>query len=69
MDVNLRAPFRLMREAAPHLVARKGAVVNVSSVNGLRSFPGVLAYCVEQGGGRSADALRRARTGARKACA
>jgi NAD(P)-dependent dehydrogenase (short-subunit alcohol dehydrogenase family) len=50
MSVNLRAPFRLMRAAAPHLTARKGAVVNVSSVNGLRSFPGVLAYCVSKAG-------------------
>jgi NAD(P)-dependent dehydrogenase (short-subunit alcohol dehydrogenase family) len=48
MAVNARAPFRLMRAAAPHLTARKGAVVNVSSVNGLRSFPGVLAYCVSK---------------------
>ena len=50
MAVNLRAPFRLMRAAAPHLAARKGSVVNVSSVNGLRSFPGVLAYCVSKAG-------------------
>jgi NAD(P)-dependent dehydrogenase (short-subunit alcohol dehydrogenase family) len=50
MDVNLRAPFRLMRAAAPHLKERKGAVVNVSSVNGLRSFAGVLAYCVSKAG-------------------
>jgi len=50
MAVNMRAPFRLMRAAAPHLTARKGAVVNVSSVNGLRSFPGVLAYCVSKAG-------------------
>jgi NAD(P)-dependent dehydrogenase (short-subunit alcohol dehydrogenase family) len=48
--VNLSAPFRLMRAAAPHLRARRGAVVNVSSVNGLRSFPGVLAYCVSKAG-------------------
>jgi len=48
MSVNVRAPFRLMRAAAPHLVARKGTVVNVSSVNGMRSFPGVLAYCVSK---------------------
>jgi NAD(P)-dependent dehydrogenase (short-subunit alcohol dehydrogenase family) len=48
MAVNARAPFRLIRAAAPHLIARKGAVVNVSSVNGLRSFPGVLAYCVSK---------------------
>jgi NAD(P)-dependent dehydrogenase (short-subunit alcohol dehydrogenase family) len=50
MAVNLRAPFRLMRAAAPHLTARKGSIVNVSSVNGLRSFPGVLAYCVSKAG-------------------
>jgi NAD(P)-dependent dehydrogenase (short-subunit alcohol dehydrogenase family) len=50
MAVNLRAPFRLMREATRHLTARKGSVVNVSSVNGLRSFPGVLAYCVSKAG-------------------
>ena len=48
--VNLSAPFRLMRAAAPYLRARSGAVVNVSSVNGLRSFPGVLAYCVSKAG-------------------
>jgi NAD(P)-dependent dehydrogenase (short-subunit alcohol dehydrogenase family) len=50
LDVNLRAPFRLMRAAAPHLIASKGSVVNVSSVTGLRAFPGVLAYCVSKAG-------------------
>jgi NAD(P)-dependent dehydrogenase (short-subunit alcohol dehydrogenase family) len=50
IDVNLRAVFRLMREAVPHLSARKGSIVNVSSVTGLRSFPGVLAYCVSKAG-------------------
>src|SRR5439155_4457524 len=50
MAVNLRAPFRLMRAAAPHLAARRGSIVNVSSVNGLRSFPGVLAYNVSKAG-------------------
>jgi NAD(P)-dependent dehydrogenase (short-subunit alcohol dehydrogenase family) len=50
LAVNLTAPFRLMRAASPRLAARKGAVVNVSSVNGLRSFPGVLAYCVSKAG-------------------
>jgi NAD(P)-dependent dehydrogenase (short-subunit alcohol dehydrogenase family) len=48
LDVNVRAPFRLMREAAPHLAASRGAIVNVSSVTGLRAFPGVLAYCVSK---------------------
>jgi NAD(P)-dependent dehydrogenase (short-subunit alcohol dehydrogenase family) len=50
MSVNLRAPFRLMRAAIPHLKARQGAVINVSSVNGLRSFAGVLAYCSSKAG-------------------
>ncbi|HSE33130.1 MAG TPA: glucose 1-dehydrogenase [Pyrinomonadaceae bacterium] len=48
MNVNVRAVFRLMRQAMPHLIERKGNVVNVSSVTGLRSFPGVLAYCVSK---------------------
>jgi NAD(P)-dependent dehydrogenase (short-subunit alcohol dehydrogenase family) len=57
LDINLRAPFRLMRAATPHLVATQRAattptasVVNVSSVTGLRAFPGVLAYCVSKAG-------------------
>lgn len=48
MDINSRAPFRLMRAAVPALVQSKGSIVNVSSVTGLRSFPGVLAYCVSK---------------------
>ena len=48
MDINARTPFRLMRAAAPPLIASRGAIVNVSSVTGLRSFPGVLAYCVSK---------------------
>jgi len=48
LDINARAPFRLMRATVPALVASKGSIVNVSSVTGLRSFPGVLAYCVSK---------------------
>ncbi len=48
MSVNARAPFYLIQCAMPYLVERKGNVVNVSSVNGVRSFPGVLAYCVSK---------------------
>ena len=46
--MRLPCPFYLMRCAMPHLIARKGNVVNVSSVTGLRAFPGVLAYCVSK---------------------
>jgi NAD(P)-dependent dehydrogenase (short-subunit alcohol dehydrogenase family) len=50
MNVNLRAVFNLMQQVVPHLVERRGNVVNVSSVTGLRAFPGVLAYCVSKAG-------------------
>src|SRR6185295_10270643 len=48
MAVNVRAPFRLIREAASSLIERRGAVVNVSSVAGLRAFPGVASYAVSK---------------------
>jgi len=48
MDVNLRGPFYLIQCAMPYLIERKGNVVNVSSVTGLRAFPGILAYCVSK---------------------
>jgi NAD(P)-dependent dehydrogenase (short-subunit alcohol dehydrogenase family) len=48
MDINLHAPFRLMRAATAALIASGGSIVNVSSVNGLRSFPGLIAYCVSK---------------------
>ncbi|HEX7721437.1 MAG TPA: SDR family oxidoreductase [Pyrinomonadaceae bacterium] len=50
MNVNLRAVFHLMQLAAPLLIKSKGNIVNISSVTGLRSFPGVLAYCVSKAG-------------------
>jgi NAD(P)-dependent dehydrogenase (short-subunit alcohol dehydrogenase family) len=50
MNVNLRAVFNLMRLATPRLIESKGNIVNISSVTGLRSFPGVLAYCVSKAG-------------------
>ena len=49
MAINLRAPFRLMREAFPLLKDRRGAVVNVSSVNGRRVFPNLAAYNTSKG--------------------
>ena len=48
MNVNVRAPFQLMQTALPSLIERRGNIVNVSSVTGLRAFPGVLAYCVSK---------------------
>jgi NAD(P)-dependent dehydrogenase (short-subunit alcohol dehydrogenase family) len=48
MALNVNAPFRLMRAAIPALKERKGAIVNVSSVNGRRVFPGLAAYNVSK---------------------
>lgn len=48
MNINLRSVFHLMKLAVPHLEGTRGNIVNVSSVTGLRSFPGVLAYCVSK---------------------
>jgi len=50
LNINLRAVFTLMKQAVPFLIERRGNIVNVSSVTGLRSFPGVLAYCVSKAG-------------------
>lgn len=50
MRINLDAVFALMQAASPHLQETRGNVVNISSVTGLRSFPGVLAYCVSKAG-------------------
>lgn len=48
MNINVRAAFVLMQKALPSLIDRRGNIVNVSSVTGLRAFPGVLAYCVSK---------------------
>ncbi|MGI8813069.1 MAG: SDR family oxidoreductase [Pyrinomonadaceae bacterium] len=48
MNINLRTTFRLMQLCVPPLAKSKGNIVNVSSVTGLRAFPGVLAYCVSK---------------------
>src|SRR6185369_14540204 len=48
MNINVRSLFHLTQLALPSIIERKGNIVNVSSVTGLRAFPGVLAYCVSK---------------------
>lgn len=50
MNVNVRSVFLITQAALPYLkqATPVGSVVNVSSVSGLRPFPGVLAYCVSK---------------------
>jgi NAD(P)-dependent dehydrogenase (short-subunit alcohol dehydrogenase family) len=56
MDINVRSVFHLTQLALPSIIERKGNIVIVSSVTGLRAFPGVLAYCVSKA---AADQLTR----------
>jgi len=48
MNVNVRSVYHLTMLAVPHLIKTQGSIINVSSVNGTRSFAGVLAYCVSK---------------------
>ena len=48
MNTNVRSLFHLTQLTLPSIISRKGNIVNVSSVTGLRSFPGVLAYCISK---------------------
>lgn len=48
MSTNIRSIYYLTMLAVPHLIKTQGNIVNVSSVNGIRSFPGVLAYNVSK---------------------
>lgn len=47
-DINVRSIYHLTNLAVPHIIKTKGNIVNVSSVNGIRSFAGVLAYCMSK---------------------
>lgn len=46
MNVSVRSAYQLTMLCVPHLIATRGSIVNVSSVTGTRSFPGLLAYCM-----------------------
>jgi len=50
MELNLTAPFHLLQLSLEALKVTRGAVVNVSSVTGVRAFPGVMSYCVSKAG-------------------
>ncbi|MCR4416945.1 MAG: SDR family oxidoreductase [Ignavibacteria bacterium] len=50
IETNLTSTFHLMNLCIPLLEKKKGSIVNVSSVTGLRSFPNILAYCVSKAG-------------------
>ncbi|KAK6644246.1 hypothetical protein RUM43_000513 [Polyplax serrata] len=47
-NTNVRSIYHLTMLAVPHLIKTKGNIVNVSSVAGTKSFPGVLSYCMSK---------------------
>ena len=71
LAVNLTGPFLVTRAALPHLVDRRGAVVNVASLAGVRGWRYGAAYSASKGGlvalSRSL-AVEYARTGVRICC-
>jgi 3-hydroxybutyrate dehydrogenase len=51
LRVMLEAPFRLTRQALPHMYAQRwGRIVNISSVHGLRASPFKAAYVAAKHG-------------------
>ena len=50
LQVNLTAPFLLIKHAMPHLIRQKGRIVNTGSIEGLGSNPRHPAYCASKGG-------------------
>lgn len=50
MQVNLTAPFLLIRHALPFLRQTAGAIVNIGSIEGLGSNPRHPAYCASKAG-------------------
>ncbi len=48
LRVNLTSAFLMSKHALPHLLERRGSIVNVSSINGLVAGPGWTSYCVSK---------------------
>lgn len=50
LQVNLTAPFLLIRHALPMLIRTRGTIVNIGSIEGLASNPGHPAYGASKAG-------------------
>ena len=50
IQINLTAPFLLIKHALPHLISAGGVIVNIGSIEGLGSNPRHPAYCASKGG-------------------
>lgn len=61
LNVDLTGTFHGMKAALPHLIDRKGSVVNVTSVSGLGGDWGMVAYNAAKGGAGLRTVLDRSR--------
>jgi len=50
LDLNLRAPFLLAQQAAPHLAKVGGKIVNIADLGGLEPWPQYAAHSVSKAG-------------------
>jgi 3-oxoacyl-[acyl-carrier protein] reductase len=51
IDTNLKGAFNFCKAASPHMVkARKGSILNVTSVSGLKGMPGQVNYSASKAG-------------------
>ncbi|MDX6511459.1 MAG: meso-butanediol dehydrogenase / (S,S)-butanediol dehydrogenase / diacetyl reductase [Gaiellaceae bacterium] len=50
LRINLTGAFLTTQLALPHLIERRGVVVNVASINGILAGPGWTSYCVSKAG-------------------
>lgn len=50
LDVNLTGPFLVSQAALPSLLERRGCIVNVASIAGLKGQAYTAAYCASKGG-------------------
>ncbi|VDD83715.1 unnamed protein product [Mesocestoides corti] len=48
MNINVRSVLALSHLAVPKLEESKGCIVNISSVSGNNSFPGILSYAISK---------------------
>lgn len=50
LRTNLSGAFFMAQAALPHLIERRGAIVNISSTSGFLAGPGWTAYCASKAG-------------------
>lgn len=50
LNVNLRGAFFVIRHAIPHLIERRGVIINIASDAGLVGNAGAAVYCASKGG-------------------